>query len=121
MIDLANKHAFVTGAGSGIGLGIAKACAKAGMSVSLVDLRRHALDEALPWFAERSYSAQPILLDVTDREAYGAAADKAEEGFGPIHVLVNNAGVEVPMVPLWNCDHMTGPLSKFCVSFQRVL
>ncbi|MDR0818399.1 MAG: SDR family NAD(P)-dependent oxidoreductase [Oscillospiraceae bacterium] len=105
MKDLKNKHAFVTGAASGIGLGLAKAFAKAGMNVSLVDLRQKALDEVLPWFSEHGYKAQGIALDVTDREGYVTAADKAEAGLGPIHVLVNNAGVEVPMVPLWQSTY----------------
>jgi len=113
MQDLKGKHAFVTGAASGIGLGIAKAFAKVGAKVSIVDLRQKAIDEVLPWFKERGYEAQGIALDVTNREGYVAAADKAEEGFGPIHVLINNAGVEVPMVPLWqstydDVDFITG-------------
>ncbi|MDR2530873.1 MAG: SDR family NAD(P)-dependent oxidoreductase [Oscillospiraceae bacterium] len=105
MKDLQNKHAFVTGAASGIGLGIAKACAKAGMVVSLVDLRQKALDEVTPWFTERGYKAQTVALDVTDRAGYVTAVDKAEAGLGAIHLLVNNAGVEVPMVPLWKSTH----------------
>ncbi|MDR2606258.1 MAG: SDR family NAD(P)-dependent oxidoreductase [Oscillospiraceae bacterium] len=113
MQDLKGKHAFVTGAASGIGLGIAKAFAKVGAKVSLVDLRQKAIDEALPWFKEHGYEAQGIALDVTDRDGYAVAADKAEAGFGPVHVLVNNAGVEVPMVPLWqstydDVDFITG-------------
>jgi len=93
MENLQGKTAFITGAASGIGLGIAKACARHGMNVVITDARQDALDEAITYFKEKNYPAHTILLDVTDREAYVKAADEAEEVFGNIHVLVNNAGV----------------------------
>jgi NAD(P)-dependent dehydrogenase (short-subunit alcohol dehydrogenase family) len=93
MEDLKGKTAFITGGASGIGLGIAKACAKYGMKVVIVDMRQDALDEATAYFKEKKLPAHPINLNVTDREAYVKAADEAEKVFGKIHVLVNNAGV----------------------------
>lgn len=93
MENLQGKVAFITGGASGIGLGIAKACARHGMKVVIADMRREALDEALAYFMEHGYPAHAILLDVTDREAYMRAADEAEAVFEKIHVLVNNAGV----------------------------
>ena len=94
MDNFKGKTAFITGGGSGIGLGIAKVfAAKAGMNVVLADLRKEALDEAIAWFKERGLPAHPIQLDVTDREAYKKAADEAETKFGKIHILINNAGV----------------------------
>ena len=113
MDNLTGKTAFVTGAASGIGLGIAKACGRAGMKVVIADVRRKAIDEVLPFFKEKGWPAHGIQLDVTDREAYAKAADEAEAVFGKIHVLVNNAGVEVPMGPVWqssfkDCDFIVG-------------
>ncbi len=93
MKDLKGKVAFITGGASGIGLGIAKACAKHGMKVVIADKRQKALDEAMAYFKEKKLPVHPIQLDVTDREAYARAADEAEKVFGKIHVLVNNAGV----------------------------
>jgi NAD(P)-dependent dehydrogenase (short-subunit alcohol dehydrogenase family) len=93
MKDLKGKVAFITGGASGIGLGIAKACARHGMKVVIVDKRQKALDEAMAYFKEKKLPVHPIQLDVTDREAYAKAADEAEKVFGKIHVLVNNAGV----------------------------
>ncbi len=93
MKDIAGKVAFITGGASGIGLGIAKACAKYGMKVVIADSRQDALDEAMKYFNEKKLPVHPIKLDVTDREAYAKAADEAEKVFGKIHVLVNNAGV----------------------------
>lgn len=113
MENLNGKTAFVTGAASGIGLGIAKACGKHGMNVVIADVRRKAIDEVLPFFKERGWPVHGIELDVTNREAYAKAADEAEAVFGKIHVLVNNAGVEVPFGPLWkssfkDCDFIVG-------------
>ena len=95
MEDVEGKVAFVTGGASGIGLGISKVFVKNGMKVVIVDMRQDALDEAVAYFKENGNGkmVHPINLDVTDREAYAAAADEAERVFGKIHVLVNNAGV----------------------------
>jgi NADP-dependent 3-hydroxy acid dehydrogenase YdfG len=93
MEKLEGKVAFITGGASGIGLGIAKACAKYGMKVVIADSRQDALDEAMKYFKEKKLPVHPIKLDVTDRPAYIKAADEAEAVFQKIHVLVNNAGV----------------------------
>ncbi len=92
-MELEGKVAFITGGGSGIGLGIAKACAKYGMKVVVADMRQSALDEAMAYFVQNQKPAHAIRLDVTDRVAYARAAEEAESVFGKIHVLVNNAGV----------------------------
>lgn len=105
MENLKGKTAFITGGASGIGLGIAKACAKAGMNVVIADLRQSALDEALSIFKQNGWPAITVRLNVTDRAAYKEAADKAEEAFGKIHVLVNNAGIGCAGGPLWEASH----------------
>src|SRR4030042_5435835 len=93
MENLEGKVAFITGGASGIGLGIAKACARHGMKVVIADSRQDALDEAMKYFNEKKLPVHPTKLDVTDRAAYAMAADEAEKVFGKIQVLVNNAGV----------------------------
>ncbi len=93
MENVEGKVAFITGGASGIGLGIAKACAKYGMKVVIADSRQDALDEAMIYFKEKKQPVHAIKLDVTDREAYKLAADETETVFGKIHVLINNAGV----------------------------
>ena len=97
MKELRGTVAFVTGGGSGIGLGIAGAFVNAGMKVVLADLRQDHLDTALAEFRQRgqSQSVHAIRLDVTDRVAMAAAADETERVFGKLHVLVNNAGVGI--------------------------
>jgi NAD(P)-dependent dehydrogenase (short-subunit alcohol dehydrogenase family) len=95
MKDLAGKVAFITGAGSGIGLGMARVFHAAGMRVVIADLDQQHLDAALTHFRARPQAVHAIKLDVTDRQAMTRAADEAEGVFGRIHVLCNNAGVGV--------------------------
>jgi NAD(P)-dependent dehydrogenase (short-subunit alcohol dehydrogenase family) len=97
MQDLDGKVAFITGGASGIGLGIAKAFVGAGMKVVIADIRQDHIDQALDYFAslQKNRVVHGVKLDVTDRDAFAAAADEAERTFGPVDVLVNNAGVGV--------------------------
>lgn len=93
MKDLAGKVAFITGGGSGVALGQAKAFAAVGMKIVIADIRRDHLDEALAYFKSKKLPAHGIQLDITDRRMYAAAADEAEQTFGPVQLLCNTAGV----------------------------
>jgi len=93
MKDLAGKVAFITGGGSGVALGQAKAFAAVGMKVVIADIRRDHLDQALAYFKSKNLPAHGIQLDITDRRMYAAAADEAEKTFGPVQLLCNTAGV----------------------------
>ena len=98
MKDFAGKIAFITGAASGAGLGQAKVFAKAGMKIVMTDLRDEDLIKAAKAVVEYSGCKEddvlPLRFDLTDREAFIAAADKAEEAFGgPPHLLIQTAGV----------------------------
>ena len=104
MEHLAGKTAFITGGASGLGLGIAKACAKEGMNIVIADFRKAAIDEAQQLFKDNGWTAHGIELDVTNREGYVKAADEAEATFGKIHVLVNNAGIGIREGKLWEDD-----------------
>lgn len=106
MQDLTGKAAFITGGGSGIGLGIAMACVNSGMKVVLADVRQDHLDEALSYFRKRGQgkSIHAIQLDVTDRAGYESAASEAERVFHKIHLLCNNAGVGI-LGPFKQCTY----------------
>ena len=92
MQDLSGKCAFVTGAASGIGLGIARAALDAGMSVMLADIESGALDAA--WTAlEELGDVDRVVVDVSQRESVQAAALATFERFGNVHLVCNNAGV----------------------------
>lgn len=95
MQNVEGKTAFITGGASGIGLGMAKAFVGAGMKVAISDIRDDRIGEAMDAFKQRGQekSVHCIRLDVTDREAFGRAADETERVFGKVHVLCNNAGM----------------------------
>ena len=95
MKDVAGKVAFVTGAASGIGLSIARALAGAGMRVAIADVEDDALERARASLASGGGDILAVRVDVTDRAALAAAADRVEDAFGKVHVLCNNAGVLV--------------------------
>ena len=95
MKEVTGKTAFITGGANGIGLGMAEAFCEAGMSVMIADIRPDSLETAKSHLSRFENSVQTILLDVTDREAFAEAADKTEKIFGKIHVLCNNAGINV--------------------------
>ncbi len=92
MRDLEGRVAFITGGGSGVGLGMAKAFVAAGMRVAIADIRDDHLEQAA---AELEGAAHAIRLDVTDREAFARAADETERVLGKVHVLCNNAGINL--------------------------
>jgi NAD(P)-dependent dehydrogenase (short-subunit alcohol dehydrogenase family) len=93
MRDVAGKVAFVTGGASGIGLGIARTLARAGVKIAVADVRAEAVRAAAAALAKQGLSALPIELDVSDRTAWSAAADRVERQLGPVQILCSNAGV----------------------------
>jgi NAD(P)-dependent dehydrogenase (short-subunit alcohol dehydrogenase family) len=95
MKDVSGKTAFVTGGASGIGLGMAKVFGWAGMNVAAADVREDHIAAAHDAIADEGLAGRVrfLRLDVTDREAFAAAAGEAEAMFGKIHVLCNNAGI----------------------------
>lgn len=95
MESLQGKVGVVTGAGSGIGLGIARQFAREGMAVALLERRADTLDAAAAQVRELGGKALPLVVDVTEPNELEGAADAIEREFGKIHVICNNAGVVV--------------------------
>jgi NAD(P)-dependent dehydrogenase (short-subunit alcohol dehydrogenase family) len=91
-----SPHAFITGAGSGIGAAIARALAQDGARVSLAGRRAGPLEELAAEIGASSLAIPGI--DVTDPAAGPRALALAREKFGPVGILVNNAG-EAPTAP----------------------
>ena len=95
-MDWKGKTAFVTGAVSGLGFGIARAYSNAGMRLALGYRNEDYRAEAERWFADNGREMPLFLkLDVQDRARWAEVADEVESHFGKIHVLCNNAGVSV--------------------------
>lgn len=95
MQEVSGKVAFVTGGASGMGLAMVRSFTAAGMKVAVADIEQRALDAVAEEFAGSNSQVITLPLDVTDRAAMEQAADAAEEAFGKIHVVCNNAGVAV--------------------------
>jgi NAD(P)-dependent dehydrogenase (short-subunit alcohol dehydrogenase family) len=93
MRDLAGKTAFVTGAASGIGLGIATALAQSGVKVMLCDIERAALDSAVEQLRQTNADVHAVRADVSLKSEIAAAAEATIARYGKVHILVNNAGV----------------------------
>ncbi len=95
MKEVNGKVAFITGGASGIGLAIARVFAGAGMKLVIADLRQDHLDAATEELQKAGADFQPLRLDVSDRGAVQEAARIADSMYGKVHVLCNNAGVNI--------------------------
>jgi NAD(P)-dependent dehydrogenase (short-subunit alcohol dehydrogenase family) len=71
--------------------------------VVIADIRQDSLDQAMTHFRNHR-NVHSVLLDVTDREGFARAADEAERVFGRVHVVCNNAGVNL-FVPIEECTY----------------
>ena len=90
---MAGKTAFVTGAASGIGLGITTAFAQAGAKVMLCDIEEEALFAELKQLRLTNADVDGVKADVSLKAELAAAAEATTARYGKVHILVNNAGV----------------------------
>ncbi len=93
IFDLGGKVALVTGASSGLGLRFAQVLAENGAAVVLVARRADRLAAVKAGIEAAGGRALAVAADVADRAAMRGAFDAAEKAFGPVTILVNNAGV----------------------------
>jgi len=91
--DLTGQVALVTGATSGLGRRFAVTLAAAGAAVVAAGRRKDRLDGVVAEIAGRGGRAAALALDMTRAEVFGAAVDEAQAHFGPVTILVNNAGI----------------------------
>lgn len=93
MQSLVDKVAVVTGAGSGIGRGLAVRFAEEGCRVVLADIEAEPLAESAALVRDAGAEALEVVTDVTDLASVTALAEATIERFGTAHILCNNAGV----------------------------
>lgn len=86
--------AVITGAGAGIGAGLARYASGLGMTVVLADIDAVAIAALRGELCAAGGRALDIECDVTDPDAVGELADRVYREVGPVRLLVNNAGVE---------------------------
>lgn len=95
MSRLEGRVAVVTGASKGLGKAIASALAGAGAQVALVARSRGAIEEAAAALRAAGGDAGAFTADVTDEPQVAALAAAVAARFGKVHILVNNAGINV--------------------------
>jgi NAD(P)-dependent dehydrogenase (short-subunit alcohol dehydrogenase family) len=92
MLELKDRVAVITGAGSGFGRELAKACAAHGMRLALADIKEAGLLETAALLPP-DVEYMTAVCDVSDAAAVDLLADGAYERFGSVDVLFNNAGI----------------------------
>lgn len=95
MKDVTGKVAFITGGASGMGLGMARAFTAAGMKVMLADVDVQRLAAAEKELKGKGADVATLVCDVSKEKSVFDAADATVERFGKVHVLCNNAGINV--------------------------
>lgn len=119
MAALSGKVAIVTGAGQGVGRGIALALAKRGATLALLGRTKAKLDSVAAEIAALGDTATAFACDVKDAASIGDAVARVTSAFGGVDILVNNAQ-EVPLGPLMAVSDAafaagfdSGPLATF--------
>ena len=102
MFRLDGKAALVTGASGGIGAAIARALHTQGANVALSGTRRDALEALAIQLGDRAHVCPADLRDASEPDALVETAEKAT---GPLHILVNNAGMTRDMLALRMSDN----------------
>jgi NAD(P)-dependent dehydrogenase (short-subunit alcohol dehydrogenase family) len=97
MFDLVDRVALVTGAGQGVGSGIARQLAAQGAAVAVNDLILERAVATADGIAEAGGRAHAISFDVTEYKSVVAGVTIIESELGPIDILINNAGVPEQM------------------------
>lgn len=99
-----DKVAFITGAGGGLGRGVATAFAKEGANVVITDLSEKANLETAKIIENIGGKVLAVTVDVTKSEDIIRALDKTIETFGKLDFAFNNAGIEYKIQPLHNIE-----------------
>ncbi|MBY8862909.1 glucose 1-dehydrogenase [Nocardia sp. CA2R105] len=94
--DFTGSVAFVTGAGSGMGLATARAFAEAGAAVTLADINAEELQAAERELSDTGHRVLAVRCDVADEDQIADAVTKTVQTFGSLDLAYNNAGIQSP-------------------------
>jgi meso-butanediol dehydrogenase / (S,S)-butanediol dehydrogenase / diacetyl reductase len=90
---LKGKTAVVTGGGTGMGRAIALALGREGAKVAVLGRRQEVLEGVAEELRQSGVEGRAVVCDVTDKKAISQAMAETEAAFGPVHILINNAGI----------------------------
>lgn len=93
LFNLTGKRALVTGGTHGLGMAMAEGLASAGAELVITSTTPDKLEAALDYYVSKGYKASGYIFDVTDEKLAAEKVRKIEKEQGPIHILVNNAGI----------------------------
>lgn len=111
IFDLGGRTALVTGSSMGIGFALARGLAQAGARIVINARNAERLAESAEALRAEGAIVDTLVFDATDAGAVAAAVDGYEADHGPIHILVNNAGMQ-----------HRGPLEEFPTeAFDRLM
>ena len=96
MQEFSGRTAVITGAASGIGLGMARSFAKRGMQLVLADLNEELLQAAEQEFLDAGVEVVSQICDASKLDHVERLANTAMDRFGGVHVVCSNAGVGIP-------------------------
>ena len=103
-LSLKGKKILITGAGAGIGLACAEAFVTAGADVAICDVEQARLDEALASLTAIGGNHYGQLCDVASADAVADFFANSVKALGALDIVLNNAGVGSPLVPLEETD-----------------
>jgi len=109
-MDWRNKVALITGASSGIGRGLAFALARRGAAVGLLARREHVLQSVVLEIEAEGGRAISLPADVRDAEAIRSASGALHDRFGPVDLLVANAGIGATTYAVDLCEKAVADL-----------
>jgi 3-oxoacyl-[acyl-carrier protein] reductase len=95
--SIQNKVAIVTGAASGMGRATAELFADEGACVAAIDINAEPLAEVVDGIAAEGYKVKGWTLDLSDGDAIQAVIADIADHFGAIDILINNAGISIPI------------------------
>ena len=99
--DLSGQTAIVTGAGRGIGAGIASRLARAGARVAVADFDLPSAEKSAASICLGGYQAFAVQADVSQSDSVADMVERVVGESGQIHILVNNAGIGGSAAPVW--------------------
>ena len=119
MGTLHGQVAIVTGAGQGVGQGIALALASEGVDVAVLGRTASKVEDTCDLLRERGVDASPFVVDVSDLESIPGVVEQVVATFGGVDILVNNAwsGSYGPLLQMsdqaFHQGFLTGPFAAF--------